>query len=156
MTKRVELYPHGWTYYLALLECLSNLVEYTSKWRRKMLRATSLAAASFFLVATSTFIRVSAAAEQQFSCNGQVVQEMTGPAATQPRTPINLTVSLGDKSKMTIKMADKTLVSRITHNDKLQLKFTTSEFVGEYFHYTGDLFLMYKSGKLARLTCSRS
>lgn len=45
---------------------------------------------------------------------------------------------------------------RITSNNKLQLKFATKEFVGEYFHYTGDLFLIYPNGQLARLSCTRS
>jgi hypothetical protein len=41
-------------------------------------------------------------------------------------------------------------------DNKIQLKFSTKDFVGEYFHYTGDLFLIYHSGELARLTCSRT
>ena len=32
----------------------------------------------------------------------------------------------------------------------------TKEFAGEYFHDTGDLFLIYNSGPLARLTCART
>jgi hypothetical protein len=48
----------------------------------------------------------------------------------------------------------KMLAPRMTSNNKIQLKFATREFVGEYFHYTGDLFLIYKSGQLARLSCS--
>jgi hypothetical protein len=50
----------------------------------------------------------------------------------------------------------KLLAPRITSNNKIQLKFETKEFVGEYFHYTGDLFLIYPSGRLARLSCSRT
>jgi hypothetical protein len=50
----------------------------------------------------------------------------------------------------------KLLAPRITSNNKTQLKFETKEFVGEYFHYTGDLFLIYPSGRLARLSCSRT
>jgi hypothetical protein len=96
-------------------------------------------------------------AEQQnykFSCKGQVVQEMTNPAV-QPN-PIDLNVTLGEK-KLSITMGDgKTLAPRITSNNKIQLKFVTKEFVGEYFHYTGDLFLIYKAGPLARLNCSRT
>jgi hypothetical protein len=49
----------------------------------------------------------------------------------------------------------KNLAPDITSSNKVQLKFETKEFVGEYFHYTGDLFLIYPSGKLARLNCSR-
>jgi hypothetical protein len=31
-------------------------------------------------------------------------------------------------------------------DNKVQLKFRTKDFEGEYFHYTGDLFFIYKSG----------
>ena len=46
------------------------------------------------------------------------------------------------------------LAPRTISDNKIQLKFATKEFVGEYFHYTGDLFLIYPSGQLARLNCS--
>ena len=35
---------------------------------------------------------------------------------------------------------------------QIQLKF---RFEGEYFHYSGDLFFIYKSGHLMKLTCQR-
>ncbi|MGY3117456.1 hypothetical protein ACVWXQ_001391 [Bradyrhizobium sp. S3.14.4] len=50
----------------------------------------------------------------------------------------------------------KSVAPHITSNNKIQLKFVTKEFVGEYFHYRGDLFLIYNSGPLARLSCSRA
>ena len=75
--------------------------------------------------------------------------------AVQPK-PIDLNVSLGDKQKMSIKTDDdKTLSPRIMSNNKIQLKFVTKGFTGEYFHYTADLFLTYNSGQLARLNCTR-
>jgi len=120
-------------------------------WRFYM-QTTGLAAGSLLLLMMAG---TSTAAEQQFSCKGQVVQEKTDPAI-QPK-PIDLSVTLGEKSKMSIKTNDnKTLTPRITSNNKVQLKFATREFVGEYFHYTGDLFLIYRSGQLARLNCSRA
>ncbi len=104
------------------------------------------------LAATSTPGR---AAEQQFACKGQVVQgELT--QASQPK-PIDLSVTLADNKKLSMKTGDgKALSPRITSNNKIQLKFSTKEFVGEYFHYTGDLFLIYPNGQLARLSCTRS
>jgi len=96
------------------------------------------------------------AAGNQFSCKGQVIQQGT-PDPTVPPKTIDLNVSLTDKNEMSIKIADdKTLVPRITSNNKIQLKFVAEDFVGEYFHYTGDLFLIYNSGQLARLNCSHS
>jgi hypothetical protein len=65
-------------------------------------------------------------------------------------------VSMSD-SKLSVTTGDgKTLAPRITSNNKIQLKFVTKDYVGEYFHYTGDLFLIYKSGPLARLICSHT
>ena len=97
------------------------------------------------------------AAEQQFSCKGDIIHGETNPNPLNPSKPIDLNVTLGDENKLSIKTGDgKLLAPRITHNDKIQLRFETEEFVGEYFHYTGDLFLIYPSGDLARLTCLRT
>jgi hypothetical protein len=43
----------------------------------------------------------------------------------------------------------------VVSNNRIQLRFRTKDFTGEYFHYTSDLFLIYRSGHLARLTCQR-
>ena len=94
------------------------------------------------------------AAEQQFSCKGQLIDE---GASLDQANPIDLNLSLGNKNNLSMKTGDgKSFAPRITSNNKIQLKFKTKEFVGEYFHYTGDLFLIYPSGRLARLSCSRT
>jgi hypothetical protein len=116
-------------------------------------QAIALAAGSLIMLAAMT--TPGRAAEQQFACKGQVVQGET-TAAGEPKS-IDLNLTLGDKDKLSIKTGDgKMLSPHITSNNKLQLKFSTKEFVGEYFHYTGDLFLIYPSWQLARLSCSRS
>ena len=43
--------------------------------------------------------------------------------------------------------------TRVVSDNQIQLKFRTKDFEGEYFHYTGDLFFIYKSGHLMRLMC---
>jgi hypothetical protein len=104
-----------------------------------MVRTTGLAVGSLILL--TMMVGPGRAAERQFACKGQVVQEMLNPAV-QPK-PIDLNVTLGDRNKLSITTGDgKTLTPRITSNNKIQLKFVTKEFVGEYFHYTGDLFLI--------------
>jgi hypothetical protein len=40
-------------------------------------------------------------------------------------------------------------------DNKIQLKFRTKDFEGEYFYYSGDLFFIYKSGHLMKLTCQK-
>lgn len=118
-----------------------------------MVQAIGLAAGSVIVLAVMT--TPGHAAEQQFACKGQVVQGET-TQAVEPK-PIDLSLTLGDKNKLSLKTGDgKALSPRITSNNKLQLKFATKEFVGEYFHYTGDQFLIYPNGQLARLSCSRS
>ena len=119
-----------------------------------MIQVTRLAAGSFIFL--MTFIGVCGAAEQQFSCKGQVIQEMPKPSG-QPASPIDLTVTLGSNRKMSLKTGDgKPLAANVTSDNKLQLKFKSSQFTGEYFYYSGDLFLIYNSGQLGRLNCTRS
>ena len=114
-----------------------------------MIKATAFAAGGFLLV---TLVGTSVAAEQQFSCKGQIIEP-----SGEPKTSVNINLSLSGSGKMSLKTSDdKMLASRIISNNKIQLKFTTSEFVGEFFHYTGDLFLIYKSGQLGRLNCSHA
>jgi hypothetical protein len=43
--------------------------------------------------------------------------------------------------------------ARKVSDNKIQLKFRTKDFDGEYFNYTGALFLIYKSGHLMKLMC---
>src|SRR6516162_7278418 len=90
-------------------------------------------------------------------CNGDIIHDQTNPNPLDKPKPIDLNVTLGDGNNLSIKTGDgKLLAPRITSNNKLQLKFEAEGFVGEYFHYTGQLFLIYPSGELARLTCSRT
>ncbi len=119
-----------------------------------MVRATGIVVGSLAFL-TMLIPPDVAAAAQQFSCQGQVVQGRTSP--NFQLKPIDLGVTFGDKNKLSLTMADgKTLTPRISSNNKIQLKFVTKDFVGEYFYYTGDLFLIYHSGLLARLNCTRS
>ena len=114
-----------------------------------MIKVTAFAAGGFLLV---TLVGTSGAAEQRFSCNGGIIEP-----SDEQKTSVDINLSLDGNGKMSLKTSDdKTLASRITSNNKIQLKFTTSEFVGEFFHYTGDLFLIYKSGQLGRLNCSHT
>jgi hypothetical protein len=101
-------------------------------------------------------VEPSRAADQQFSCTGDIIQDQPNLNPLSPSKPIDLIVTLGEENKLSIKTGDgKPLSPRITSNNKLQLRFETEEFVGEYFHYTGQLFLIYPSGELGRLNCSR-
>jgi hypothetical protein len=83
----------------------------------------------------------------RLGCNGQLIEPTS--KASSPKA-LQLTMSTG---KVGVDLGTGDIASQIESNNNIQLKFKTDEFVGEYFHYTGDLFLIYKSGHLARLTC---
>ena len=109
------------------------------------------------LILLAITVEPSRAADQQFSCKGDIIHDETNPNPLNPSKPIDLNITLGDENKLSIKTGDgKVVAPRITSNNKVQLRFATQEFVGEYFHYTGDLFLIYPSGQLARLSCYKS
>src|SRR4029077_12497879 len=112
-------------------------------------KASVLIGFGFFALAA--FDGTVIAAEQQFSCKGQMI----APTGEQT-VPINLNLSLGGSNKTTIEMdGDKKLNVRVTSDNNIQLKFQAKQYVGEFFHYTNDLYLIYKSGHLARLACWR-
>ena len=86
----------------------------------------------------------------QLGCDGQLIEPTT--KASSPKA-LQLTISSG---KVGVDFGSGNIVAKVESNNNVQLKFKTQDFVGEYFHYTGDLFLIYKSGHLARLTCKQS
>ena len=91
------------------------------------------------------------AAEQQLSCKGQMI----GPTGEQA-PPIDINLNLDDSSKPRIDGGGGQQTDvRVSSDNAIQLKFQTKDYVAEFFHYTGALFLIYKSGHVAGLTCSR-
>ncbi len=87
---------------------------------------------------------------QQLSCTGQFIE-----SAAVPGKPSTLKLSLGPAKNIALDLGEGSIKARTTSDNDIQLKFTTKDFVGEYFHYTGDLFLIYKSGKLMHATCQK-
>jgi hypothetical protein len=75
------------------------------------------------------------------------------------RAPISLSVVFSPAdhvSKVSVNFGQKTVNAPVISNNQIQLKFRTKDFVGEYFYYNRDMFLIYKSGHLARLACTPS
>src|SRR5262249_17874731 len=50
----------------------------------------------------------------------------------------------------------KPVQAPVVAKNAIQLKFKTRNLTGEYFHFTGDLFLIHSDGRLTRLTCQPS
>jgi hypothetical protein len=90
-----------------------------------------------------------AQASRQFSCSGNMIE----PTNLAP-SPKSGRLILNPTNKISLDLGQGDLKGRVISDNKIQLKFSAKEFVGEFFHYTGDLFLIYKSGHLARLTCT--
>jgi hypothetical protein len=112
-----------------------------------MRRSVTIAA----LMMVSTISAASAAGEQnKFSCTGTMIEPTS--LAPSPKS-VQLTLTPANTVKINFGQGDSN--ARVLSDNKIQLKFQTKEFVGEFFHYTGDLFLIYKSGHLARLTCNQ-
>ena len=88
---------------------------------------------------------------RELSCTGLMIE----PSAVS-QSPKTVKLSLGSAQKVAVDLGQGSINARLVSDNKIQLKFVTKEFVGEYFHYTGDLFLIYNSGPLARLNCSRT
>jgi hypothetical protein len=87
---------------------------------------------------------------RQFSCSGNMIE----PISLAP-SPKSMQLISGPAQKISIDLGQGNSIARMIGNNNIQLKFRTKDFVGEFFHYTGDLILIYKSGHLARLTCTR-
>ena len=86
-----------------------------------------------------------------FSCTGSIIE----PTSMAP-SPKTMQLTLSSAQNVTVDLGQGNISARVLSNNRIQLKFKTKDFVGEFFHYTNDLFLIYGSGHLARLTCNRS
>ena len=112
----------------------------------------------FLLAGTAQLFMLGAASAAggslQFVCSGDMIE----PAGLA-RAPISLGVvfSPADQvSKVSVNFGQKTVNAPVISNNQIQLKFRTKDFVGEYFYYNRDMFLIYKSGHLARLASTPS
>jgi hypothetical protein len=90
-----------------------------------------------------------AQAPRQFSCSGSMI----APKGLAP-SPKSGRLILGPTKEISLDLGQGDLKVTFVSDNNIQLKFGTKEFIGEFFHYTNDLFLIYKSGHLARLTCA--
>jgi hypothetical protein len=85
---------------------------------------------------------------RQLSCEGSMIE----PTGLKP-SPIKMRLTIGPNRNLSIDTGGENPAIRFVSDNNLQLKFTSKEFTGEYFHYTSDLFIIYRSKHLARLTC---
>src|SRR5262249_38155805 len=121
------------------------------RWRRPYYGAQAMIrntiAVTMFLLAS--ILSAHAEKSRQLSCTGSMIE----PTSLAP-SPRNVKLTLGSAQSVGIDLGQGNSNARVLSNGKIQLKFRTKDFVGEFFHYPGDLFLIYNSGHPARLTCS--
>jgi hypothetical protein len=92
-----------------------------------------------------------AADSLKISCTGDVFEP---GGVNKSSTTLTATFSPASKAtKVSVDLGKGNVSPVVLSNNPLQLKFRTKDFTGEYFHYSGDMFLIYRSGHLARLTC---
>jgi hypothetical protein len=87
----------------------------------------------------------------KFSCSGNMIEPTS---RTSPQDNVQLVLT--SAKKVLIDLGQGVEDASVLSDNKIQLKFRTKQFTGEFFHYTNDLFLIFPSGRLARLTCSLS
>ena len=110
-----------------------------------MLRAGILLPAIFAFLAT---IEVSAEDTKRLTCEGTMIEP-----AGMSQSPETVKLALGPARKVSLDLGKGAMKVSVVTDNKIQLKFRTKDFEAEYFHYTGDLFFIYKSGHLMRLIC---
>ncbi len=49
--------------------------------------------------------------------------------------------------------AEKPTKARVVSRNAIQLRFSAGGVIGEYFNFSGDLFLIHKDGRFTRLVC---
>ena len=111
-----------------------------------MFRTSLLASLIFGCTSTA----VVAEEARQLTCTGMMIE----PSAMS-QSPETVMLTLGPAQKITLDLGHGVVNARRVSDNKIQLKFRTQDFEGEYFHYTGDLFFIYKSGHLMKLTCQK-
>ena len=87
---------------------------------------------------------------RQLTCTGTMIE----PSAMS-QSPETVVLTLGPGQKVALDLGKGVMNARRVSDNKIQLKFRTNEFEGEYFHYTGDLFFIYKTGHLMKLMCQK-
>jgi hypothetical protein len=88
---------------------------------------------------------------RQFTCSGSMYE----PSGLAP-APKSGRLIISPTDKISLNLGQGDLKTNLMSDNSIQLKFGTSEFKGEFFHYTADLFLIYKSGHFAKLACTPS
>jgi hypothetical protein len=104
---------------------------------------------SAFVLCMAAATGATAAAPTQFSCTGVKIEP-----TSMKQAPITVKLNLVSARKIALTLDNADVKTAVTSDDQITLRFRTRDFTGEFFHYTNDLFLIYHSGHLAKLSCT--
>ena len=108
--------------------------------------------ALLLLCAAGTFAPAASAEELDLACSGNSYKH-----ADPFPTPETFSLKIGEKNSVAIGGGSLHPGKvRVSSNNPIQLKFTAGKFTGEYFHLTGDLFLIHPDGRFMKLACKPS
>jgi hypothetical protein len=117
--------------------------------RGASISAFTLCLAGVLVVAQVPGARTAAAAATQFACTGVKIEPVS-----MKQAPITVKLNLVSAHKIALNLDNSDVKNTVTSDDQITLHFRTRDFTGEFFHYTNDLFLIYHSGHLAKLSCT--
>jgi hypothetical protein len=90
-----------------------------------------------------------AAKPASFACTGVKIEPVS-----MKQSPMTVKLGLVGPRKITLNLDNSDIKSTVTNDDPITLHFRSRDFTGEFFHYTNDLYLIYHSGHLAKLSCT--
>ena len=117
--------------------------------RGTIFSAVTLGVSAVMLSAAVPGAGTAAAAATQFSCTGVKIEPVS-----MKQAPIAVKLNLVSARKIALDLDNSDVKNTVTSDDQITLHFRTRDFTGEFFHYTNDLFLIYHSGHLAKLSCA--
>lgn len=90
-----------------------------------------------------------AAKPASFTCTGVKIEPVS-----LKQSPMTVKLALTPGRKISLNLDSSDVKNSVTSNDQTTLRFRARDFTGEFFHFTNDLFLIYHSGHLAKLSCT--
>ncbi|ARN81492.1 hypothetical protein [Methylocystis bryophila] len=106
---------------------------------------------AFFVVATPCASAGSSASDLDLVCTGNSYAKANDPFPTTE----TLSFKREGKNPAAIELPEskKQTNTRTISSNPIQLKFTVDSWIGEYFNFTGDLFLIHKDGRFKKFAC---
>lgn len=90
------------------------------------------------------------AADLNLICSGNSYKNAV-PFPTEET--VSLKISDAKSASILLPGASQPINAKTDSDNQFQLKFSAADLTGEYFYFSGDLFLIHKDGRFTRLFC---